>query len=331
MRLGSEGTLFLHYPCFDGLVSAAIAWDFLEGAKGWKIADFQPVNYDRAASWVKTDLPRRAAIVDFLYHPQAAFWADHHETTFASELHRHEYDINAAGHMLFYDPAAPSCGMMLFSALSDDLSDPERYRQMASWADRIDGAQYSSVEEAVIGSAPAIIINLSLTGARDDAYFQQLLCAMRFKTLDEVAALPEVRSRAEDVRARTQMGLRLVKNAVKLEPGGIAVFAVSPDAGDIVNRYSAYYFLPTARYSVALVLSPKDAKITAMRNPWIDFDSVPLGPIFKKYGGGGHQRVASVVIPANNGIDYKAAMASIVDEIRHQDVSRVGEAQRRSA
>ena len=33
-----------------------------------------------------------------------------------------------------------------------------------------------------------------------------------------------------------------------------------------------------------------------MRNPWRRFKSVPLGEIFGYYGGGGHQRVASVLI-----------------------------------
>jgi hypothetical protein len=320
MRPKPKGTLFLHYPCFDGLVSAAIASDFLENRMGWAIRDVQRVNYDLSPTWVETRLPEQSAVVDFLYHPDAVFWADHHATTFASDAARAHCETNADRRILLYDKESPSCGMLLFRRLGNDLSDRVHYGEMARWADLIDGAQYASVEQAVSGEEPAFVINASLTGVRDAGELEFLLEALRSRSLAEIAALPQVRSRADDVRSRTEAGLRLVKKEIRLAPGGIAVFAVTPSEGDIVNRYSPYCFFPDARYSVALIESPKDAKITAMRNPWIDFESVPLGQIFRKYGGGGHQRVASVVIPAGAALDPRHVVSEIVRTIRELSV-----------
>jgi nanoRNase/pAp phosphatase (c-di-AMP/oligoRNAs hydrolase) len=35
-----------------------------------------------------------------------------------------------------------------------------------------------------------------------------------------------------------------------------------------------------------------------MRNPWLNFESFHLGEFMRRFGGGGHQRVGSVVLPA---------------------------------
>ena len=76
-----KGTLYFHSACFDGLVSAVLAWVFLE-TKDWRFQGFIPVNYDVRTMWLSDPLKTPAAIVDFLYHPDADFWADHHPTTF---------------------------------------------------------------------------------------------------------------------------------------------------------------------------------------------------------------------------------------------------------
>src|SRR5437867_9299784 len=77
-----EGTLYLHFPCFDGLVSAVLASDFLE-QNGWKFnRRFCPVNYHLRPTWISSHLRPPCAVVDFLYHSDAQFWADHHSTTF---------------------------------------------------------------------------------------------------------------------------------------------------------------------------------------------------------------------------------------------------------
>lgn len=319
-----SATLYYHYPCFDGLVSAAMAWDFLEHRASWQIEHAEAVNYDVARTWTAQRLRERSAVVDFLYHPQATFWADHHPTTFVDG----EFSAVArTDRMLLYDSASPSCASLLWHRFGETLSDPRRFADMAGWADRIDAARYESVHEALFGDEPALTINTSLLHDADSSYGAFVLAALRARSLVEVANAAPVRSRAEQVWARTQRGLELVRTASVLRPGSIATFSVAPDRDAVVNRYSAYAVYPDARYSVALVRENGRSKITAMRNPWRDFESVHLGGIFRSYGGGGHQRVASVLVPQGDTNPTRMA-ERIIDEIRLADEATVATADR---
>ncbi len=316
MRHPVDGTLILHYPCFDGLVSAAIAWDFLETREGWSIERLEFVNYDRSRTWLDCPLPAAAAVVDFLYHPGARFWADHHGTTFLDDEARRDFEHRAGGRFLLYDKASSSCAMLLWNRLADQSSDPARYGEMARWADRIDAARYDSVDEAVFGrSNAAIEINLSLSVDADRDYGETLLRAMRTDDVRRIAARDDVRTRVERARIRTEKGLALVRDRIRLAPGDIAVLDAEPPDGVSVNRYSPYVCFPNARYSVALTRTGTDARLTAMRNPWRNFQSVDLGAIFRDYGGGGHQRVGSVVLRPEDQRDPSDVLHQIVERI----------------
>ena len=52
-----------------------------------------------------------------------------------------------------------------------------------------------------------------------------------------------------------------------------------------------------------------------MRNPWLDFASVPLGEIFRKYGGGGHQRVGSVIVTTSAHPDPERLLGQLLRDI----------------
>ena len=314
-----DSTLLFHYPCFDGLISAAIASDYLEHAFGWTIAEYCPVNYDRAATWLSEPLPPASAIVDFLYHPDARFWIDHHATAFLTPEAKQSYEDDRNGRFLVYDARARSCAALLWRLAKGVSSAPQRFGEMAAWADRIDSANYLSVQQAVYGSDPALEINHSLAIEADDAYGHLLLHALRTSSLSAVARRPEVRWRVDEVRARTARGMREVERSSHLE-GDVAVIDVAPEPDATINRYSAYAVFPDARYSVALIRNGPDAKITAMRNPWLEFESVELGELFRKFGGGGHQRVASVVLRPDSGTEPEAVLREIVREIRAADL-----------
>src|ERR1700693_2992637 len=100
-------TLYFHSPCFDGIVSCLLAWEFLEQNRGWVFSRLLPVNYDRKGQWLNENLDQPAAVVDYLYHPSAAFWADHHQSTFLTPQAEHNFrERNNAS--LLYDSRADS-------------------------------------------------------------------------------------------------------------------------------------------------------------------------------------------------------------------------------
>src|SRR4051812_35664642 len=96
-------TLYFHTQCFDGVGSAVIARTYLTGCEGWEDPALQPLAYTVQQDWLRRGFGPRTAIVDFLFHPEASFWADHHETAFLAappqEMQR----------LWFYDPTAGSC------------------------------------------------------------------------------------------------------------------------------------------------------------------------------------------------------------------------------
>src|ERR1043166_3033256 len=154
--MARDAYLYFHSPCFDGMISCVLAWDFLEGNQDWKIIELCSVNYDSRSSWLTTQLKSPCAVVDFLYHPQAQFWADHHLTTFLSKDAERDFE-RRKNPCLIYNDRSGSCAMLLWTHLADSFNHRNsQYEEMVIWADKIDAARYESVREAILGDSPAL-------------------------------------------------------------------------------------------------------------------------------------------------------------------------------
>jgi hypothetical protein len=314
---GQESSLYLHFPCFDGVVSAVVAGEFLEGRLGWTISRYVPVDYERAWSWRTEPIGSKSAVVDFLYHPQALFWADHHATSFQDSSDRAALDA-ASNRYLYYDATCPSCSILLWHNVGASLGDSPRLAEMVSWADKIDSAAYASVNEAIFGGSPAMDVSFSLAIDKSERYCTFLVDALRTQSLGEVARLAEVRDPAQSFKDKVGVGLDAVKRALHVD-GNIARCDVEEPSGGIISRYSPYYFAPEARYSVMLVRSAGGAKVTAMRNPWLDFESVEIGKLMEQFGGGGHRRVGSVELKGERVNEAVQIQEQIAARIRSLD------------
>jgi len=315
-----NATLYFHYPCFDGLISAVLASEFLESHEDWRITEFQPVDYTLRDTWLSSDLRKPCAIVDFLYHPQAEFWADHHQTSILTAVAREDFERRKQQLRLLFDDRARSCASLLFRSLRRFLTHKPYLKEMSEWAEKIDSAAYSSVEEAILGNAPALRIARTLSGEDETGpeYAKFLLRQLRDHDLSYVADLDEVKSREDRVRRSILKGLKRVKARLRLERGDVAVFDARPRGDQVISRYAPYYFEPKARYSIAVVRSPEGVRITAMRNPWRKFRSIPLGRAFAKFGGGGHERVGAVQLSANHRNRVRDVVKSLLSEMQHR-------------
>lgn len=304
--------LCFHSPCFDGVVSAAIASTYLQQKRGYSEIELEAVNYDLKSHWLTKKLPRPSAVVDFLYHPHAIFWADHHSTTFVSDEARRDFESHPSPDR-FYDSKATSCALLIWGRWGKMLSEfSAQFQPIVAWADRIDSARYDSVEETIALAAPALQINLALATSRDETFSSRLVTFIRQKTLEEITALPEIRAAFQEGFDLQQRGLDRLGGVIRLTDSGIAVFDVN--AEDVmVNRYAPFHFFPRARYSAGVVRSGKTAKLTAMRNPWLEFPSAPLGELCVPLGGGGHQRVASIIIDGRDPRETLERLVKAVD------------------
>lgn len=306
----STANLLFHSPCFDGIASAVLTGDYLRQVEQWTRIVPAQVDYNVRDTWLTTRFEVPTAVVDFLYHPGAAFWSDHHRSAFLTEAVRADFG-RRAGPSMIYDARADSCAGLLWRHFAAHASHRNsRFAELVWWAERIDAARYESVEEALSFEHPALRIHASLAAA-SGGYSELLVRLLGERSLEEVSVIPEVRVRFEQVARSMKAGLARVAAAARLEDD-VVVFDV--DGRDVmIPRYSPYRFFPNARYSIGLVRGDKGSKITAMRNPWIDFESVPLGDIFTRHGGGGHQRVASTLVPPV--IDPRRRLELILSDI----------------
>jgi hypothetical protein len=315
----NSATLYFHYPCFDGLVSAVLAWEFLETHENWHVSEFVPANYKLRSRWLKDKLKKPCVIVDFLYHPRADFWADHHQTSMLTEKVEADFQKRRGKTPLFFDDRAPSCATLLFRHLKRFLVHKPHFREMVYWAEKIDSAAYASVEEAILGDSPALRVSRSLLleeEANGPGYAYYLLEQMRAHDLSYVAGLHEVAQREKQARRTLQRGLKKAKATTRIEPGDIVIMDVRKSNNQMISRYAPYHVAPHARYSIGIVRSPDSIGITAMRNPWRDFKSVALGRVFEKFGGGGHQRVGAVRLSPDQGKVVENVVESLLSKMQ---------------
>jgi hypothetical protein len=313
----SSRELLYHAQCFDGAVSCAVAWDYFDATAPVDSTVLRPVGYEVRDRWLTDSLSTGAAVMDFLFHPGAAFWADHHVTTFLNDESRTTFETARRRDWL-YDAQAKSCAGLLYRHFAGERS----YRNPAfegvvAWAERLDSAEYDSVEEAVMPRQPAPAISLSFAVRSDPEYSMHLVRRLRETAGDigAVASDPPMRAAVDEARRRVEIGICTLRRGIRQNDGDVVTFDV--EEGDaLIPRYAPYLVNPEARYSAGIVRRAREAKITTMRNPWRHFQGVNLGRLCARYGGGGHERVGSILLRDGSAERAGAVLQGIVDEIR---------------
>lgn len=302
---GESATIYLHFPCFDGIVSGALTILYLSKLRGWRFDSIYAVNYDLQANWLNTHLPQHSCVVDFLYHPEAEFWCDHHTTTFLNSTVRADFATRKETFQV-YDQESRSCAMLLWNRGAAVLGGAGRLEEMVHWADRIDAADYDDVNQALFGAHPALQISRSLAVEADSSYCDFLVRALCDSSMRELAAHPEVQRRIVQADELNSQGLSKIEKTIRLH-GNIAVFDVATEKASI-NRYSAFYFHPNVQYSIGTFRSGDSITVRVSANPWLRFPSPNLGETMRaaaeKAGplsaGGGHARVGSLRLEGNS-------------------------------
>jgi hypothetical protein len=302
------GVLF-HAPCFDGLVSAALATEAWR--RDGRRVELKPVGYAMKARWLDnppTDGP--FAVVDFLYHPDATWWADHHLTTFLNPpMHADFERRRGAGEAVLWDPASPSCADLLWRSLGSEASRAD----LVNATIKTDQASYSSPEEAVFGDRPELRINRSLGVDPTHDYLVSLVEDLMVRDLADVAERADVAGRAGRADDASAEALTIVRRDVR-QHADVLVLEWSEERGPL-NRYLPW-LVADGRYSVVLRRGRELAKLTVMRNPWRAFPSLPIGELLEPWGGGGHERVGSVILPQP---DASRVAEAVVRELVKQE------------
>jgi hypothetical protein len=317
---GASSVLTIHYHRdFDGMVSAAILAKILASTSG-QVSHWAGVNYDQRQGWDDFARGLRFAVVDFHFHPRAEYWFDHHPTTFLTSALREAY---APSDRWRWDESSPSCPPIVLAHAREHwgFTTPERFEEMARWSNIVDAAQYTSVEQALFGDAPALRISRALAAAPERDWSDALVGAMIEGDLDEVARRSDVeRAWQRAVRNRDKALLQFPPTVLSVEHGVVHYDASSNAIRR--ERFAAFFHFSDALYSVGVIPTRAGFHVTAGQNPWNAPERpAHIGTVMEGFGGGGHRAVGGANAPS---LEDARRIASSVAEILRQSVVRTG-------
>lgn len=280
---------------FDGVCSAAVLAAYLKATDAAdSMLEFLPVDYDLRANWAKSELKRPCAIVDFLYHPDAEWWFDHHQTAFV--LRNWQFDFRPdSKHQWRTD--YESCPRLILDSVTNVGLREKLYRHFAEylkWCDVIDGAHYSSASQVINMAEPALRINATLRQDASAEYLGFLIDRIEHVSLAEIADTDEVGQRYASARAWQEEAIQYTKSKAIVVKD--VAFIDLTDRPQLFHRYAVYYLWPDTRFQVALYRQDALYKITVSMNPWRKSQGPDLGAICDEYGGGGHSDVAGILL-----------------------------------
>jgi len=287
---------------FDGRASAALMLHFLR-ERGDDIEHFVPVNYDLIPQWLDEHFFEKhklfkgkhnpAIIVDFLYHPKAAFWFEHHPTTFKKESWQKNFKPSKYHNFI---TTYPSCCHLVYDSLKNNFGwRPPRYlTELMEWLDIIDGARYRSARQTIEMKEPALMVDAFIeTNEHSPKSQKWLIDLLARKPLAAIARMPEVKKAVEHMRKRNEKGAEFFEK--RYQPFRTGAFIdIRKTKLEPPHFYEPYRF-PENEFSVRLSIRDGLNHIRVGRNPWLSGKPrVHIGELLRKYGGGGHQNVGGV-------------------------------------
>ena len=295
MKLPRLRELYYHHD-YDGVVAAAMVV-----ASAVSKLQLKAVQYGPQLHWLEQPVSAQTGIVDFLYHPQAGLWVDHHATTFGAQSA--ESFRSDACHV--FEPNAPSCPNIIVQL--PWFIGGSHWAEFVRWADVIDGAGYESAEQANDLSNPHLLLSQVIVETSDDTVLALLVREMCSRSATELLQLPQIsptasRIRSEEARLRAQLTerLRIVGQVALLDQSDLQVS---------YRRYLAYEQHPDTSYGIGLYRSGEGVIVSVGENPWHQPGPVHLGALCREYGGGGRRATAGV--PTTSMTDARALAETI--------------------
>ncbi len=281
---------------FDGRASAAVLWDYLK-KRGDDIKGFYTVDYALEPRWPKFKFPRPAIIVDFLYHPKAAMWFDHHVMPFLLPAWKKSFRRTKNMH---WDSRYASCCHFIMDELTKYLGyrPPVHIRELAKWLDVIDGANYKSARQVIeMKEAPIqLAYFIEGRGKKGDpkTWLIKLLAEM---PLGEIVKVPRVAKTIS--RIRKDLTSSLAYYRAHSEVNGKTVFTNVTEHTGLKVRFAPFYLFPTCVYSLTLKRERGgNYHLTVGASPWRrEENGFHIGKFMhERFGGGGHKNVGGADI-----------------------------------
>ncbi len=302
---------------FDGRSSAAVMLNFLE-SRGDSIKNFYPVDFN--ISWQKRKIAasnRRnpAIVVDFPYHPEAAAWFDHHETTFLKKGWQRKFRPSRLFH---WDPKAPSCCGLIVKSLEKDFDyqPPKHIKELARWLDMIDSAHFRSAKQVIEKKEPALqleeFIDSRKTKDELGEWFIRILANL---PLEKIVKDNRIRKFLPELKTQRKKSFAFYRRNLKLI-GRITFIDLSrTEIREL--RVASFYIYPKVVYGLAAKRYNNGLfSLSLSANPWRRWENrVHLGEFLRKnFGGGGHHDAAGATFKFRKLV--QAAVQKIINNLR---------------
>ena len=309
-----------HDHCFDGAASAAFFSRFLED-KFYPDSEFLFTGMAHKASQLFEDSlfdGDENAIVDFKYspNPKLTWWFDHHQSAFLSPEDAEHFRQDHSGKKL-YDPSFRSCTNFIRTVVKEKFGyEADDLKELVTWADIIDGAQYASAQEAVELRAPAMQLTLVIEGSQGSETVQKIIRWMRHLTLEQIIAQPDIQELYVPMYERHIKSIDIIRNSA-VNSGGVVFFDLIADKLEGYNKFIPYYLFPDSTYTVSVSNSTFRTKVSVGSNPWVTNPlKHNLATICERYGGGGHAKVGAISFEVGQVEQARAAAAEITQELK---------------
>lgn len=289
-----------HHNDFDGIASAAIFAKFLSLKDKLKFSDFEfvSIDYDLKGSWIRNKLKRPCAVIDFLYHPNADWWFDHHDSTFLNSARlKDEYKHSP---QKYWNTKFLSCPSLLMTHFSKYYSEylnffKKEYKDIIKWADIIDGAAYKSPKEIFGFKNKFLNINKTLGVNHSKKYSNSIIKSFFNNDLDSFFNSREYKKALAICKKKEREAISVIKKIIKVDHR-IAFFDQS-DYNLPFQRYLSYYLFPSSLYRIAIYKKDKKYSISVNFNIWAkEKNWINLGELCKQLGGGGRFNVGAILV-----------------------------------
>jgi hypothetical protein len=297
---------------FDGRAAAAVVRAFLL-SHGDDIEHYVPVKYDLIPQWLdenflekhtlfrdgRRDRHNLAIIVDFPYHPQAAFWFDHHIRPFRKPIWEKKFKPDRQHR---FDDSYRSACHLAYNSLREGFGwkPPAHLRELVKWLDIIDFANYKSARQTIEMKEAAIQVNAFIENRGDD--FAMTVAAVKLlseKPLADFLKIPYVRQEIIKLRRDMAKSIQFLKENIKIN--GRVLFAdFTNDPTDNLAYFAPHLLYPKQLYMIRFSPHHKGSPLIHINvgtNPWRRAENKKdIGSMLKNYGGGGHKNVGGVEI-----------------------------------
>lgn len=292
---------------FDGRASAAVMLAFLR-SRGDDIGRYISMTYGKESEWYQENFFAKgnpAIVVDFTYHPKAAWWFDHHASTFKKTEWKKRFKSDPR-HRL--DPEYRSCCRLVYESLKKDFGwqAPQHFRKFAARLDIIDGARYRTARETIEMEDPAVEMNAfvesSLHIEKEDAL---MIGLMSRYPLEKVVRHPSIAKKIAGLKKKVAQSMAFQKKNIQVFKHSTFI-DLSKDPLNGLLRYAPYYLYPKSNFSIRMRPKFKLWYLGVAANPWNPpRRSIDLGVLMQKYHGGGHKGIGATEFHTR-----KAAMAA---------------------